>query len=66
VSFGDILKPVFAESGEFLGLQIRPELSKCLYMANDFSMMHLKRVIKICLYVNRMIRDGKEDDFHFK
>ena len=29
-------------------------------------MTHLKRVIKVCLYVNRMMRDGKEDDFLMK
>ena len=66
VNFGDILKPVISERGEFLGLQLRPQLAKSVILTNEFELTHIKKILKICLFVNRLMKDGKEDEFHIK
>lgn len=54
------------EQGEFIGLSIRDDLIKPLYLESDLELTQIKRAIKICTYVNRMIKDGKVDDFQLK
>ena len=66
VKFGDILKPNFAENGELLGFELRNELAPVLYANNDYDLVPLKRLVKVCMYINRLIRDGLKDDFHIK
>ena len=66
VKFGDILKPNFAENGELLGFELRNELAPVLYANNDYDLVKLKRLVKVCMYINRLIRDGEKDDFHIK
>jgi hypothetical protein len=63
VSYGDMLKPCINKAGEFVGLQVRPELARACYSSSDCDLKALKRVVKICSFVNRMMRDGKDTDF---
>jgi len=42
---------------------VRPELAQACYISSDCDLKALKRVVKVCSFFNRMIRDGKETDF---
>ena len=63
VRSGDILKPYFDINGEFLGFKVRSELAQACFLAAGDDINYLKKVIKQCLYINRVIRDGQKDDF---
>lgn len=42
---------------------MRPELAQACYISSDCDLKALKRVVRICSFVNRMMRDGKAMDF---
>ena len=61
-----MIKSVFSQNGELMGFQLRPELAPMLYANSGYDLTQLKKVIKTVMYMNRLIRDGKEDDFLVK
>lgn len=66
LNIGHMLRPQFDEKGHFVGIQLRPDLAKIAYMQNEFDATTLRRMMKVCIYINRMVRDGKDDDFAIK
>lgn len=66
IKFGDVLNPRFGKNGEFIGFQVRSELVRSVYVDSEFDLSHLRRIINLCIFFNKMIRDGKTDDFAIK
>ena len=66
VRYGDILKPVIDLNGEILGFQLRTDLVKALFIESDEDPKSLERIIRACIYLNRVFRDGREADFSMK
>ena len=49
-----------------MGLQVRPSMARAIFLDSGFSLTHLKRIMKICIFVNRMMRDGRDNEFAMK
>jgi len=41
-------------------------MARSIFLDSDFSVIHLKRIMKICIYVNRLMRDGRDREFAMK
>ena len=41
-------------------------MARAIFLDSDFSVIHLKRAMKICIYVNRMMRHGRDHEFAMK
>ena len=63
VSFGNLIKPNFSPTGELLGFEVRYQLVPMMFMQHDFKPIILKRAIKVCIYMNRLLLTGQRDDF---
>ena len=59
-----MVKPIFGTTGEFMGLQLRPELAKSCFMQSDYYVINIEKSMRLCAFVNRMLRDFK--DYWFK
>lgn len=66
VKFGDIIKPNFSETGEMLGFDLRHELAPMMFSNNDYNMEYLNKLIKTTMYMNRLLREGQQDEFFMK
>jgi hypothetical protein len=63
VPLGDVVYPMYSDSGELVGFHMRPELLLLLHVNNGFNLKILRRAIKTCNYMTRLIRYGKDQDF---
>jgi len=63
VQFCDYLQPCFSPKGSLLGFKLREEMVKVMLMEDNFEIKLLMKLIKVCLFINRMFKDGKTDDF---
>ena len=66
MNFGDVLNPRFKKNGELIGFQVRSELIQSMYLNSSFDLTHLRRILKLCIFMNKMLRDGRTDDFAIK
>lgn len=66
VSFGDLLRPNFSVNGELVGFEIRSELIPVMHIGNGLEAVTLRRAIRACSYMNRILLDGRETDFALK
>lgn len=66
VGLGDALKPVIDRSGEFKGLNVRTDMIHAMYFNHSKDPTILHRLLKICIFVNRMLQDGHTKDFALK
>ena len=49
-----------------MGINIRTELVNPLFYESELDIGYLKRAIKLVTYINRMMANGREDDFMLK
>jgi hypothetical protein len=61
-----LIKPCIDPYGELAGFKVRNELIKALYLGNDENPVFLKRAIKVCMFLNRLLNEGKDTDFALK
>jgi len=54
------------ENGEFAGFQLRPDLAKVILLKGNKNYQHIRRVLKICIFFNRMLKHGLSDDFELQ
>lgn len=66
VSFNDLIKPCIDPHGELSGFKVRHELIKAMHLGNEENPVFLKRAIKVCLFLNRLLNEGKDTDFALK
>ena len=66
IQFGDVMNPCFGITGEFLGFQMRPEMAHSVMLDSEFDVIHLKRLMKLCIHINKMFKFGRNDDFEVK
>lgn len=55
VKFNDVLEPMINPNGGFAGFSIRPDLMKTLFMKNNFTIDKMKRLLKVVIYLNRIL-----------
>jgi hypothetical protein len=63
---GEILQPNFSRSGKLLGFNIRTELAPLFFIQSDFQFEPLRRVVKSCIYMNRLVKYGVDQEFELK
>ena len=61
--FGDIIYPCIDPEGELIGFQMRKDLLLTLHMNNKFDLRFIRRAIRACVFMTRLVREGKESDF---
>lgn len=66
VHFGDLLYPCYKKDGEFQGFRVRAELARTLYLDSKFKPGQLKRILTICIFINKMMKFGGTSDFAIK
>ena len=66
ITFTDMMQPIFSDCGQILGFELRKEFVTMIYQNNDFDPKEIKKVIRHCLYINRMMTDGLQNDFFLK
>ena len=66
INFGDVMNPCFGITGEFLGFQMRTEMVHSVMAESEFDVIHLKRLLKMCIFMNKMFKFGRDDDFEVK
>lgn len=62
LDMSQMLKPVLGTNGYLKGFELRTELAPLLFSQDEHNFVLLKRVIKTCIYLNRLIRDGMQED----
>lgn len=55
VAIGNLLRPCFAADGELIGFEFRDELIPMLHMKNGKKPINLRRAIRSCMYMNRIL-----------
>ena len=63
INFGDLLYPCFKNNGQFKGFKIRGEVAKKAYLDGQYDIINLKKIVKVCCFMNKMAMNGKESDF---
>ena len=63
MKFGDILKPVIEINGEMVGFKVREDMMTALYLNGKENIKILSRVVKISLFMNRMMQFGRDHEF---
>lgn len=66
VPLGDLLRPVFSATGELMGVQLSCNLVPMMHKAQGYETLALKRAIKACAYINRLLAEGHREDFVMK
>ena len=61
-----MLQPVFNDLGQFCGVVLRQDLVLPLWHSNSRSMNILLKAVNVCCYINRLIRDGLEEEFNLQ
>lgn len=64
LSIKDLLIPQITSTGSFLGFKVRDDLTRVVMMQNQYDPEHLKKLLKICIYMNKLIRDGYSDEYN--
>ena len=49
-----------------LGFDLRHELAPMMFSNNDYNMEYLNKLIKTTMYMNRLLREGQQDEFFMK
>ena len=49
--------------GELVGFTLRPELIITYFINNEYDWKNVKRIIRILVFLNRLIKEGKTEDF---
>ena len=55
--------PTFSEDGSLLGFQVRANLAIMLFIQSEYKLLPLKRLVRMVLQINRMLREGHTKDF---
>jgi hypothetical protein len=55
--------PTFSEDGSLLGFQVRADLAIMLFIQSEYELLPVKRVVRLILQMNRMLREGHATDF---
>ena len=63
VSMGNLIKPNFSADGELMGFELRHELIPLYHLNNGRESVNLRRVVRVCMYMNRLLLDGKNSNF---
>ena len=64
ISLMNMLLPLFTMNGSIKGVYMREEMAPLLFVESDYSFEQLRRVIRTCIQINRIIRDGLTQDFN--
>ena len=62
----NLIKPVFTEKGGIAGFELRTELAPLVYQQDDYQFGQISRVIKTCINLNRLIKDGISNEYVLK
>ena len=63
ISYADMMKPMFSDCGQILGFELRKDFVMMSYQNSNFDPNQVKKIIRHCLYVNRMMNDGLVEDY---
>ena len=60
------MQPKLSDEGEFLGFRLRSELMSSAFMSSDYNYNYLRRILKVCMFVNRLLTNGCKNEFILK
>jgi hypothetical protein len=66
IKFADMMKPIISEEGEFMGVSLRHDLANSFFETNNFDINNIKKIVKASIFINRLIKDGFNDEFYIK
>ena len=63
LSLFDMLKVSYRDDGELLGFELRADMFPLAFELDDHQFSKIERVVRACIYLNRLLQDGLSEDF---
>ena len=63
VTMRRFVKINFTKTGEVNGFELRPKMAPIIFIQNKFSLLKVKRAVRACIFINRLLRDGMDNEF---